>query len=475
VRGLGKIKQRSGAWVKRFLRSSGGNTAMMFGLVAVTVIMAGGAGIDMARAMTMKMRLAEALDAAALAVGTTSGLNTTQMQDMAQKYFDANYPNTALGTKNPVTVTVSGQTISLGVTGNVDTTLLRIVNINNLGLTVTNQVVRSVTKLNVALALDNTGSMSETDATGTSKMSALKTATHQLLTQLQGAAINPGDVKVAIIPFADDVNTSPSNYNATWLRWDLWDAANGANVTTNTTWCTGAAACGAGQAGCTGKPAVCTCSGSNASKKCISAVTAWVPNNHNTWNGCITDRDQSNDTQNTTPVSGNNPTLFPAHQDNFFGTPGCAVPFMGLGYDWNALNAKVDTFTPFGTTNQTIGLAWAWQALTQGAPLNAPAPDPYTQNVIILMSDGLNTQNRWYPFGSSGAQAAIDARMAIVCANAKAAGVTIYTVLVMAGNSSVLSNCASSPDKYYELTTAGAIVTAFNTIGTELANLHLSR
>jgi len=165
---------------------------MMFGLVAVTVIMAGGAGIDMARAMTMKMRLAEALDAAALAVGTTSGLNTTQMQDLAQKYFDANYPNTALGTKNPVTVSVSGQTISLGVTGNVDTTLLRIVNINNLGLTVTNQVVRAVTKLNVALVLDNTGSMSEVDATGTSKMSALITATHQLLTQLQGAAITAG-------------------------------------------------------------------------------------------------------------------------------------------------------------------------------------------------------------------------------------------------------------------------------------------
>jgi hypothetical protein len=51
----------------------------------------------------------------------------------------------------------------------------------------------------------------------------------------------------------------------------------------------------------------------------------------------------------------------------------------------------------------------------------------------------------------------------------------IYTVLVMSGNSTVLQACATDPTKYFELTTAGQIVTAFNQIGTELANLHLSR
>jgi hypothetical protein len=43
-------------------------------------------------------------------------------------------------------------------------------------------------------------------------MSALKTASHQLLTQLQAAAINPGDVQVALIPFALDVNVGNGNY-----------------------------------------------------------------------------------------------------------------------------------------------------------------------------------------------------------------------------------------------------------------------
>jgi Flp pilus assembly protein TadG len=56
--GLRRIRTFAG----RFLESTSGNTAMIFGLVAVSVIMAGGAGIDVARAVSMKTRLSSALD-----------------------------------------------------------------------------------------------------------------------------------------------------------------------------------------------------------------------------------------------------------------------------------------------------------------------------------------------------------------------------------------------------------------------------
>ena len=94
--------------------------------------------------------------------------------------------------------------------------------------------------------------------------------------------------------------------------------------------------------------------------------------------------------------------------------------------------------------------------------------------MIVLLSDGLNTQDRFAGDGSNQ-NATVDNRMALACANAKAASVRIYTVLVMSGNSAILQACATDPQKYFSLNTAGAIVTAFNTIGTELANLHLSR
>ena len=70
------------------------------------------------------------------------------------------------------------------------------------------------------------------------------------------------------------------------------------------------------------------------------------------------------------------------------------------------------------------------------------------QQIIILLSDGLNTQDRWY----SSASTSVDHRMydtngTGTCANIKAAGVTIYTIQVNTGGdptSTLLQNCASS-------------------------------
>jgi hypothetical protein len=69
--------------------------------------------------------------------------------------------------------------------------------------------------------------------------------------------------------------------------------------------------------------------------------------------------------------------------------------------------------------------------------------------------------------------------MNLVCSNAKAAGITIYTVFVdlngTLGNSTVLQNCASDSSKYFDLTTTGAIITAFNQIGQQITNLRVAQ
>ena len=44
------------------------------------------------------------------------------------------------------------------------------------------------------------------------KITALRTATKSLLTTLQNAATNAGDVYVSIIPFSKDVNVDSVNY-----------------------------------------------------------------------------------------------------------------------------------------------------------------------------------------------------------------------------------------------------------------------
>ena len=63
----------------------------------------------------------------------------------------------------------------------------------------------AIARLRVALVLDNTGSMADSG-----KITALKTATTNLLAQLKNAAIKNGDVYVSIIPFVKDVNVGSS-------------------------------------------------------------------------------------------------------------------------------------------------------------------------------------------------------------------------------------------------------------------------
>ena len=101
--------------------------------------------------------------------------------------------------------------------------------------------------------------------------------------------------------------------------------------------------------------------------------------------------------------------------------------------------------------------------------------------VIILLTDGLNTQDRWYGDGSSlgtTQDAEIDARQQITCDNIKAAGIVLYTIQVNTGGdptSTLLQNCASTSDKFYLLTTASQINTTFNTIGTNLTKLRVAQ
>ena len=69
-----------------------------------------------------------------------------------------------------------------------------------LPVTTSSTVVWGQSKLWVALVLDNSGSMSQGDSSGT-KMDALQNASHQLLTILQNAVTTAGDVQVSIVPF----------------------------------------------------------------------------------------------------------------------------------------------------------------------------------------------------------------------------------------------------------------------------------
>jgi hypothetical protein len=203
---------------------------------------------------------------------------------------------------------------------------------------------------------------------------------------------------------------------------------------------------------------------------------------HSAWNGCVTDRGPSNAPgtstwdQVATLPDGTADSRWPAEQYS-----SCPVQMLGLSNNWTAMDNLVDSMQPKGNTNQPIGLVWGWQSLTGGGPLTAPAKDSNYQykEFIILLSDGLNTENRWY-----SSQTPVDNRMyqtgngSGTCANIKAAGITIYTIQVNTGGdptSTLLQNCASSSDKFFLLTSASQIVSAFDAIGSNLTKLRVAK
>jgi len=432
-----RLFQKLRAAIGNFATARGGNVTLIFGIALIPVVGLVGAALDYSRANSDRTQMQAALDAAGLMLSKEApNLSVAQMTQKATNYFNAEFTRPdALNKQITVTYNAAASSLTLTGTANVDTTLMRLFGKTTMPISTTTTITWGLTKLRVALVLDNTGSMTQTDATGTSKISALKTASHQFLTTMQNAGGNPGDIQVAIIPFNMFVKVDPTLYKTKpWIDWSFTGTVGGSGDD-------------GGSSGCDG--------GDDDSNPCHPTPS--------TWNGCFTDRTQPYDVQNTTPVVGNPATWFPAVN--------CSMAtIMPLSYNWTALSAKVDQMNAAGTTNQTIGLAWGWQALTAGDPLNAPTMTPDTQQVVILLTDGLNTQNRW-----TTNQSAIDLRTQAACTNMKNAGVLVYTVLVMSGDSSILQQCASKPSMYFALNSAGQIVTTFNQIGTSLAHLRIAR
>ena len=408
----------------------------MLAIAIVPLMGAVGASVDYTRANAARAAFQTALDSTALTLSkTASTQNPAQIQTAATNIFNALYnrpevQNVAVAAQYSST---AGSKLVLDGSATIPTAFLHILGFDQIAISATSTSTWGNTRLRVALVLDNTGSMAQDN-----KMTALKNASQNLLTQLQNAATGADDVYVSIVPFNKDVNFGASNYDQTWLRWDLWDAANG----------------------------TCSKTKYTSQSSCQSHRHTWTPANHNTWNGCVTDRDQNYDTTNDAPLAG--ATLYPAEQYS-----SCPAQLLGLSNEWTALSSKITDMQPNGNTNQAVGLQAGWQSLT-AAPFTVPAMDPnykYTQ-AIILLSDGLNTDDRWYSNASS-----IDTRQQKTCDNIKAAGITIYTVQVNTGGdptSTLLQNCASDASKFFLLTSSTQIVTTFNQIGTALSNLRLA-
>jgi hypothetical protein len=412
-----------------------------------------------------------------------------------------------------------------------------------------------LTRLRVALVLDNTGSM---DSAG--KMDALKTATKSLIDQLHGAVATSGDIYVSIIPFAKDVNLGKSNFAADWIYWGTSNLNNNVNnpsspmqtlvdTSDDKSWDNNNGSCSAGggsyktRAACRANVGTCSVSGYFNQDDCTSSGICsnggystqstcishshcsnpsytkksscqshggtwsvntwtsyngnwtssgiWTPRTHNAtnWNGCVMDRgnpDEPDATYNfdatsDPPDPAKWSSLYPAEPIQDTTKVPCPKAVKGLTDEWDNMKTLVDSMLPKGNTNQAVGLQIGWMSLVGGGPFTVPAMDPdfKYQQVIILLTDGLNTEDRWYdPDTDADATEHIDARQQVTCDKLRDAKVDVYTIQVNTGGdptSTLLQNCASDPAKFYLLTTADQITATFEKIGTNLTKLRVAQ
>jgi Flp pilus assembly protein TadG len=192
-------QQRGRSPFQRFLNEKRGAFAMQFALMIVPLVACTGLAIDGGRAFLARYELESALDAAALAVGSSTG-NQATMDALARKYVDANF-KAPDSTQVALTVTPTTSMVTVRGTTRLNTYFMPLVGIPNVTISAESEVRRGGSNVEVALMLDITESMLTNDRIG-----SLKTAANNLINIVVADTQTPFFSRVAIVPWANNVH-----------------------------------------------------------------------------------------------------------------------------------------------------------------------------------------------------------------------------------------------------------------------------
>jgi Flp pilus assembly protein TadG len=220
--------------LRKFWADRRGNYAMMT-VIAMLPLMGGLAvAIDYSEMSRERSQALNALDAAGIATATRylAGGTEAQLETYASDFFKAN-ANGLDPSKVTLTLTLpdnnqGGGSLKLRVDGRYNPYFLPVLT-SMLGKNAVNVVnfsaeteIRLKNTLEVALVLDNSGSMSEKGgSSGKVRMDLLKAAAKELVKTLAGEGNKmkqvPRPVQFSVVPFAASVNIGPDKATASWM------------------------------------------------------------------------------------------------------------------------------------------------------------------------------------------------------------------------------------------------------------------
>ena len=498
---------------RKYIRDRAAAIAIMFGLMAPILVGITGMSIDYSRAYLIKQRLLQAMDAAALA-GAAASTDEAGIRQKVIDFFNANYPPDELGAVVDPVVTVSGDQVYVSGTAQYDTLFLRVMGIDQIDISASTIVQREVQGLEVALVLDNTGSMAWND-----NITALKNGTKNFINIMFDATSNPDYVKIAMVPYSNSVRVGRYGLGQNPDGTTYGDGSQFVTVPNEVSYTTSHSS-SSGWYGCVTEhmengyePTATHVSGSSGQLWMDGSNWdghGWSPtttandpydydvldNYTGSWDiymyGKVVSRGQycngggysSSRCSNCTGYYGACNSDY-CYCRNSRPNTGCPYAYiMPLTSDRDALLANVDEMVPEGNTLGNIGMAWGARVLSPEAPFQEGTDwdNQYWKKAIVMMTDGDNTLNNtyssyWFTNKNNMSVTKFNDRFEEVCQALKDKGVTVYTVTFTSGiNDSTKDyyrNCASSPDQYFDAPSQQELIDAFEQIARELSNLHI--
>lgn len=200
--------------IRRFGSNEDGTVAIMFALVSILILFAAGMALDTARTYHMNERVGDAVDAATIAAGRAlldGDLSDAEIKERAAAYIRENVAagGGTFGTYATPDIRIDRDagTVTIDVDVNVPTTLTRLGGFKNLSAPISTEAAFDQKDIEVAMALDVTGSMRGSTSDGVRKIDALKKAFKTFADKLFPEQFSDQrKVRIGVAPYSSGVN-----------------------------------------------------------------------------------------------------------------------------------------------------------------------------------------------------------------------------------------------------------------------------
>lgn len=453
---------------------------MLLALSIVPMFGAVGLAVDSSIGYLLRSRMSKSLDAAALAAGRLA-LND-DAESVAREFFDANFESAGGSveiTDFSFELNEDREFITMTATGEVPTIFMRVFGRDMMEVTSRTVIQRQTKGMELALVLDNTGSM------WGSKFTAMRDAAYDLIDILYGDEDEVDNLWVSLIPYTATVNIGP--WRTSWLESTDRAVMSPGDFSTQ------------GWKGCVeARPAP---NDGNDVLPSTEAFTSYfyastTRTQDNNWPPLVTSIADQNEGSGSDRNTARGPNI------------GCGPPITPLTASRTTIDAAIGNMGPWhrGGTAGNLGLSWGWRTISPdwrgwwGGETPATHPLDYNTDfmdkVVVILTDG---QNQFYDHDGGGGPASdytaygrleelgvatlgagraiLDTRMAATCEAMKDEGIRIYSITFGpspdATAQDLFRNCANTPAMHFHAPSNADLAAAFQAIGGELANLRI--